>query len=94
MPDSPAQAHLLAMLSDQPADEDQLGFAPYAKTLADILADPGTRTVFQVQRTLEVRCTWPCSGNTEDDPVHHDLKPPLCRTSEPALQVAGSIHSI
>jgi formylglycine-generating enzyme required for sulfatase activity len=44
MPDSPLNAPLLSILSDQPADEDQLGFAPYAKTLADILADPGTRT--------------------------------------------------
>jgi formylglycine-generating enzyme required for sulfatase activity len=44
MSDSPSNAPLLAILSDQPADEDQLGFAPYAKTLADIVADPGTRT--------------------------------------------------
>jgi formylglycine-generating enzyme required for sulfatase activity len=35
---------LLSILSDQPADEDRLNFAPYAKTLADIIADPGTRT--------------------------------------------------
>jgi formylglycine-generating enzyme required for sulfatase activity len=35
---------LLSILSDQPADEDQLDFAPYAKTLADIVADPGTDT--------------------------------------------------
>jgi predicted KAP-like P-loop ATPase len=40
MTDSP----LLSILSDQPADEDQLSFAPYAKTLADITADPGTDT--------------------------------------------------
>ena len=33
-----------SMLSDQPASEDQLNFAPYAKTLADIIADPGTAT--------------------------------------------------
>jgi formylglycine-generating enzyme required for sulfatase activity len=33
-----------APLSDQPAVEDQLGFAPYAKTLADIVADPFTET--------------------------------------------------
>jgi len=32
------------MLSDQPADEDRLNFDPYAKTLADILADPNTNT--------------------------------------------------
>ncbi len=30
-----ANAPLLSILSDQPADEDRLGFAPYAKTLAD-----------------------------------------------------------
>ena len=33
---------LLPILSDQPAAEDQLDFAPYAKTLADIAADIGT----------------------------------------------------
>ena len=33
-----------SILSDQPADEDRLGFAPYAKTLAGIVADPGTDT--------------------------------------------------
>ena len=44
MPDSPSDSPLLPILSDQPADEDQLGFAPYAKTLADILADPNTDT--------------------------------------------------
>lgn len=38
--DSPS----LSILSDQPADEDQLGFAPYVKTLTDILADRGTHT--------------------------------------------------
>jgi formylglycine-generating enzyme required for sulfatase activity len=32
------------ILSDQPASEDQLNFAPYAKTLADIIADPTTAT--------------------------------------------------
>jgi hypothetical protein len=30
-------SRLLSILSDQPADEDQLNFAPYAKTLADII---------------------------------------------------------
>jgi len=44
MPDSPPDAPLLAILPDQPADEDQPGFPSYARTLADILADPGTRT--------------------------------------------------
>ena len=39
-PDPP----LLSILSDQPADEDQLGFEPYAQTLAEIVADPGTDT--------------------------------------------------
>jgi Cdc6-like AAA superfamily ATPase len=33
-----------SILSDQPAADDQLNFAPYAKTLADILADPATDT--------------------------------------------------
>jgi hypothetical protein len=32
------------ILSDQPASEDQLDFAPYARTLADIIADPKTAT--------------------------------------------------
>jgi Cdc6-like AAA superfamily ATPase len=32
------------ILSDQPASRDQLNFAPYAKTLADIIADPHTAT--------------------------------------------------
>ena len=35
---------LLSILSDQPADEDRLNFAPYAKTLADIIANPDTDT--------------------------------------------------
>jgi len=35
---------LLSILSDQPADEDRLNFDPYARTLADIIADPGTDT--------------------------------------------------
>ena len=35
---------LLSILSDQPAYDDRLNFAPYAKTLADILADPDTDT--------------------------------------------------
>jgi formylglycine-generating enzyme required for sulfatase activity len=35
---------LLSILSDQPADRDRLNFGPYATTLADILADPGTDT--------------------------------------------------
>ena len=35
---------MLSILSDQPADADQLNFAPYAKTLADIVADPTTAT--------------------------------------------------
>lgn len=35
---------LVSILSDQPAEEDQLNFAPYAQTLADIIADPGTDT--------------------------------------------------
>lgn len=35
---------LLATLSDQPADRDRLNFDPYAKTLADIIGDPATRT--------------------------------------------------
>jgi formylglycine-generating enzyme required for sulfatase activity len=43
-PAAPSKAPLLSILSDQPADEDQLNFDPYAKTLADIVADPGTDT--------------------------------------------------
>jgi hypothetical protein len=35
---------LLSILSDQPADQDRLNFAPYAKTLAEIIADRGSRT--------------------------------------------------
>ncbi len=35
---------LLAILSDQPADRDRLNFDPYAKTLADIIANPDTDT--------------------------------------------------
>ena len=35
---------LLASLSDQPADQDRLNFSPYAKTLADIIANPDTDT--------------------------------------------------
>ncbi len=34
----------LSILSDQPADTDHLNFDPYAKTLADIVADPATAT--------------------------------------------------
>jgi formylglycine-generating enzyme required for sulfatase activity len=34
----------LSTLSDAPAVEDALNFAPYAKTLADIVADPATET--------------------------------------------------
>ena len=44
MSDATQNRPLLSILSDQPADEDRLNFAPYAKTLADILADPGTHT--------------------------------------------------
>ena len=35
---------LLPILSDQPADEDELNFNPYARTLAEIVADPATHT--------------------------------------------------
>lgn len=35
---------LLSILSDRPAGEDQLDFAPYAKTLAGIVTDPDTDT--------------------------------------------------
>jgi len=45
---------LLAILSDQPADEDRLNFDPYAKTLADIIADPDTDTPL----TIGVFGTW------------------------------------
>ena len=40
----PPDPPLLSILSDQPADEDQLGFDPYALTLAEIVAARGTRT--------------------------------------------------
>jgi formylglycine-generating enzyme required for sulfatase activity len=43
-PAAASKPPLLSILSDQPADEDQLNFDPYAKTLADIIADPGTDT--------------------------------------------------
>jgi formylglycine-generating enzyme required for sulfatase activity len=43
-PSAPLEPALLSILSDQPADEDQLDFVPYAKTLADIIAEPGTDT--------------------------------------------------
>ena len=42
--DSSKDSHLLSILSDQPADHDRLNFGPYAKTLADIIADPSTDT--------------------------------------------------
>jgi len=35
---------LMATLSDQPARDDRLDFEPYAKTLAEIIADPATDT--------------------------------------------------
>jgi len=38
------QRRLLAILSDQPADQDRLEFDPYARTLAEIVADPATDT--------------------------------------------------
>jgi hypothetical protein len=38
----PGNPQLLSILPNQPADEDQRDFNPYAKTLADIAADPGT----------------------------------------------------
>jgi Cdc6-like AAA superfamily ATPase len=37
-------SRLLSILSDKPAEEDQLNFKPYAETLADIITDPGTDT--------------------------------------------------
>ncbi len=46
MPD-PTQP-LLSILSDQPADEDQLNFEPYAKTLAEIVSDPDADTPLTV----------------------------------------------
>ncbi len=39
-----SEGKLLSILADQPADEDRLNFGPYAKTLTDIIADPGTDT--------------------------------------------------
>lgn len=44
-PTDPADGHtLLSILSDQPAVRDRLNFTPYAKTLAEIIADRGTHT--------------------------------------------------
>ncbi|MCB9077914.1 MAG: SUMF1/EgtB/PvdO family nonheme iron enzyme [Anaerolineaceae bacterium] len=43
-PNTPDPPRLLSILSDQPAAEDRLNFDPYAKTLAEIIADPGTHT--------------------------------------------------
>ena len=43
MPTTPKPSRL-STLSDAPAIEDALNFAPYAKTLADIVADPATET--------------------------------------------------
>ncbi len=40
----PENDPLLPILSDRPADNDRLNFAPYAQTLAEIIADPQTRT--------------------------------------------------
>jgi len=42
--ESPADALPLSLLSDQPADEDQLNFAPYARTLAEVIADGSVQT--------------------------------------------------
>jgi hypothetical protein len=42
--ESLADALPLSLLSDQPADEDQLNFAPYAQTLAEVIADGSTQT--------------------------------------------------
>ena len=44
LPPSPLLTPLLSTVSDAPADEDLLSFAPYAQTLADIVADPTTET--------------------------------------------------
>jgi len=46
--ESPSNSPRLSILSDQPADEDQLNFAPYAKTLADIIADGSVQTPLTV----------------------------------------------
>jgi len=40
----PPNPTLLSILSDQPTGEDQLNFDPYAKTLADIIADGSVQT--------------------------------------------------
>jgi len=39
---------LLSILSDQPADRDQLNFGPYVRTLVDIISDPGSDTPLTV----------------------------------------------
>jgi len=41
---APSESRLLSLLSDQPADEDQLNFAPYAQTLAEVIAEGNVQT--------------------------------------------------
>ena len=42
--DPQAKSAGLSILSDQPTDKDQLDFDPYARTLAEMIVDPGTKT--------------------------------------------------
>jgi len=51
-PESPPNSPRLSILSDQPADEDQLNFALYAKTLAGIIADGSVQTQLWKPRPL------------------------------------------
>ena len=44
MTTSSSNPPLMSILSDQPARDDQLDFAPYAETLAEIIADPNMET--------------------------------------------------
>jgi formylglycine-generating enzyme required for sulfatase activity len=59
---------LLAILSDQPANQDQLSFSPYAETLAEIISDPNTDTPL----TIGVFGGWGC-GKTSLMQMVRDL---------------------
>lgn len=61
---------LLGTLSDQPAEKDQLNFAPYAKTLAEIIADPETATPL----TIGIFGTWGCGKTSLMQMIAERLK--------------------
>lgn len=60
---------LLSILSDKPAYEDQLNFFPYAKTLTDIITDPGTDTPL----TIGIFGTWGRGKTSLMQMVRHSL---------------------